>query len=335
MNHENTVVVPGGWGGIVSLTGDDTFTAPSSQLYMYSAASADAFKQDLGSLWAFRVTNKNGSAVTATDAFNHANDYLDISSGDTLSGEFIPVPDAIARGTSGNPQTELENWSNANNVFQFVRVEDIGYDPDSPRTVYFADTGSTRIAESATTGRLFRAGATAFPYYDTDGRVFKMVLNASDPKVVDSLQILAQGKLQLQEAPIPPSTTPVVTVIDAGVGLLNPDNVAVGHDTLMVQEDASTNPTDNDIWSHPLNGTSWTRVASVAAGQTTAETSGIVDASAWLGAGWWVFDVQAHTTQESFATNQFYTPPNGGTTIGPYTIRRENGQLLLLYIPGS
>jgi len=148
-------------------------------------------------------------------------------------------------------------------------------------------------------------------------------------------EILAQGKLQLQEAPIPPSTTPVVTVIDAGVGLLNPDNVAVGHDTLMVQEDASTNPTNNDIWSHPLAGNSWTRVATVAAGQNLAETSGIVDASAWLGAGWWIFDVQAHTTQHSFATNQFYTPPNGGATVGPYEVRRENGQLLLLYIPGS
>ena len=45
------------------------------------------------------------------------------------------------------PQTALENWSNANNVFQFVRVEDIAYDPDNPRVVYFADTGSTRLKE--------------------------------------------------------------------------------------------------------------------------------------------------------------------------------------------
>jgi hypothetical protein len=335
MNHENTVVVPGGWGSIVSLTSDDTFSAPSSQLYMYGASSAGAFKQDRGSLWAFRVTAKNGTSVDAADAFNGANDYLDIGSNDTLSGEFIPVPDAIARGTSGNPQTGLENWSNANNVFQFIRVEDIGYDPDSPRTVYFADTGSTRIAEDSSTGRLFRPAATAFPYYDTDGRIFKMVLNASDPTVVDSFQMLAQGKLQLEEAPVPPSTTPVITVLDQGVGLVQPDNVGVGHDTLMVQEDAGVTPTNNDIWSYPLDGSgSWTRVASVNSDQTLAETSGIVDASAWLGAGWWIFDVQAHTTQHTFAVNQSYSVPLDGT-IGPYTIRRENGQLLLLYIPGS
>jgi hypothetical protein len=330
MNHENTVVVPGGWGGIVALTGDDTFTAPSSQLYMYSASSAGAFKQDHGSLWAFRVTAKNGSPVTATNAANDANDYLDIDSDDTLSGEFIQVPEGIARGTTGNPQTALENWSNANNVFQFVRVEDIGYDPDSPRTVYFADTGSSRIKEDGS-GRLIRPADLVAnkPWYNTDGRIFKMVLSATDPKVVDSLVVLAQGRLTISEA------DGSTSVVDTGVGFVNPDNVAVGHRTLMVQEDASTSPTNNDIWSYPLAGGSWSKIASVAATQTAAETSGIVDASAWLGDGWWIFDVQAHTTQETFATNQFYTPPNGGTTVGPYTVRRENGQLLLLYIPGS
>ena len=330
MNHENTVVVPGGWSGIVSLTGDDTFSATSSQLYMYSASSAGAFKQDRGALWAFRVTAKNGSPVAPMDAANHANDYLDIDSDDTLSGEFTLVPEGIARGTSGNPQTALENWSIANNVFQFVRVEDIGYDPDSPRTVYFADTGSSRIKEDGT-GHLTRPADLAAnkPWYNTDGRIFKMVLNASNPKVVDSLNVLAQGRLTISEVD---GTT---TVVDAGVGFVNPDNVGISHNTLMVQEDASTNPTNNDIWSYPLAGGSWTRVASVAAGQNLAETSGIVDASAWLGEGWWVFDVQAHTTQQSFGTIQSYQPLNGDPPIGPYTVRRENGQLLLLYIPGS
>ena len=80
------------------------------------------------------------------------------------SGEFIAVPDAIARGTTADPpQTALENWSNANNVFQFVRVEDIAYDPDDPRVVYFADTGSTRLKEDPATGRLFRAAAADVP----------------------------------------------------------------------------------------------------------------------------------------------------------------------------
>src|SRR4029079_18026377 len=95
------------------------------------------------------------------------------------------------------------------------------------------------------------------PWFNTDGRVFKMVLNSSNPKLVDSLSVLAQGRLTVSEA------DGSTTTVDAGVGFLNPDNVAVGHDTLMVQEDASTSPTNNDIWSYPLGGGSWTRVATV------------------------------------------------------------------------
>jgi len=308
MNHENTLVVPGGWSGVVALTGDDTFTAPSSQLYLYSAASESAFKQDQGSLWAFRVTSKNTIAVDPALATNHANDYLDMTLGDTLTGEFIEVPADVARGThGGQPQADLEAWSNANNVFQFIRVEDIAYDPDSPRTVYFTDTGSTVQPDLA--NERMRSGGTA-----QNGRVFKMVLNPSNPKVVDSFTVLADGNT---------------------AGFTRPDNLAVGHDTLMMQEDASSNPTNNDIWSYALTGAGgpWTRVATVT--QSTAETSGIVDASEWLGDGWWIFDVQSHSTQKAFATDLFYTVPITGAVIGPYTSRRELGQLLLLYIPGS
>jgi len=327
VNHENTVVVPGGWSDVVALTGDDTFNAPSSQLYLYSASNPGAFKQDKGSLWAFRVTSRNGVPVTATDPFNDANDYLEIGA-DSLGGEFIPVPSDIARGThGGQPQADLEAWSNANNVFQFVRIEDIGYDPDSPRTVYFTDTGSSRIKEDGS-GRLIRPADLVAnkPWYNTDGRVFKMIMNAVDPTVVDSLRVLAQGRLTISEAD---GTT---TVVDAGVGFVNPDNLAVGHSTLMVQEDASSSPTLNDIWSFPIAGGSWTRVATVT--QAAAETSGIVDASQWLGDGWWVFDIQSHSTQQSFGTGS-YTVPITGVVISGFTIRRELGQLSLLYIPGS
>ena len=40
-NHENQVLVPGGWDHkLAFLSGDDTFSAPSSQLYMYLANNA-------------------------------------------------------------------------------------------------------------------------------------------------------------------------------------------------------------------------------------------------------------------------------------------------------
>jgi hypothetical protein len=341
-NHENTVFVPGGWDDLVALSGDDTFAAPASQLYMYTAANAGAVKQDKGDLWAFRVTATDDGPVTATDPQNNANDYLEIGAGDDWSGEFIPVPPGIAKGTedypdgSNNPpQDSLEAWSNANNVFQFVRIEDLGYDPDNPRVVYFADTGTTRLKESGTTGRLFRASSTAFPYYDSDGRIFRMVLSEDDPLVVDSFSFIAQGRLRLQEAGALPTDPPVITVLDAGVGFVNPDNIGVGHNSIMVQEDSSS---ANDMWQYSLGSGTWTRVASTTQ-VSTAETSGVVDASAWLGEGWWALDVQSHVNLANCVSGPFYwggpVYPLGPALNSEYFTRREDGQLLLIYLPGS
>ncbi|HXQ39246.1 MAG TPA: alkaline phosphatase PhoX, partial [Anaerolineales bacterium] len=191
MNHENTVIVPGGWNKIVAVTGDDTFSAPASQLYMYTANSGNDVLADKGALYAFRVTAKNSVAVDPADPFNGANDYGDIALGDVLQGQFIPVPRDVAVGD----QTALENWSNANNVFQFIRVEDIDYDKNNSHIIYFADTGEPRALDNnLVTGRLRRApSGTLGPY--PNGRIFKMEFNASDPTVVDNFSILIDADL--------------------------------------------------------------------------------------------------------------------------------------------
>ncbi|MEX2458447.1 MAG: hypothetical protein WD770_05630, partial [Actinomycetota bacterium] len=75
-NHENTVVVPGPWDEIVALSGDDTFSAPASQLYMYRGSEAGIWS-DNGQLWAFRVTATEAGPVDPGDPFNAANDYGD------------------------------------------------------------------------------------------------------------------------------------------------------------------------------------------------------------------------------------------------------------------
>ena len=311
-NHENQVIVPGGWNGILSLSGDDTFTFPStpkrpnlSQLYAFSSKNWKSFQKDQGTLMAFRVTGANGQAVDPADPMNGANDYFDISPGDDFTGEFIPVPADVARGdTADLPQDGLEDWSNANNVFQFVRVEDIAYDPDSPRTVYFADTGNSRLLDPGT-GRLYRASSGgAF----AGGRIFKMVMNANDPTVVDSFSVLLDA---------------------ASIGMRTPDNVAVSHDTLMVQEDTSS---FSKIWAYSLAASTWTHIATGTQGP--AETSGIVDVSRWFGDGWWALDVQSHENLPGEVPGQVYggPGPNNGVV---YTARRELGQLLLMYVPGS
>ena len=315
-NHENTVIVPGGWGGILALSGDDTFTSPStperpnfSQLYGFSSQNWKAFQKDEGALWAFRVSGTQAGPVDAEDPFNGANDSLDISVGEVFSGELIQVPEDVARGdTAALPQDALEDWSNAENVFQFVRVEDIAYDPDNPRTVYFADTGNSRITPSDATGRLWRPGVAGPTSVTSAGRVFKIVLNADDPTVVDSFSI----------------------VLEAGsIGMRSPDNLDVGHSSLMVQEDTSS---FSKIWMNPVGTNTWTHVAT--ATQQPAETSGIVAVSKWFGEGWWALTVQSHVNLPGAVPGVVYTGPGPANGV-VHTVRREDGQLLLMHVPGS
>jgi hypothetical protein len=331
-NHENTVIVPGGWRQTVSLSGDDTFTAPSSQIYLSTSSSPSALVNGRGTLWAFRVTGTDAGPVDPAEPQNNANDYLEIEPGDQWTGKFIRVPGDVARGrTAEPPQTALENWSNANNVFQFVRVEDMAYDPDNPRVVYFTDTGSTRLREDPATGRLFRPAADDVPYFNTDGRLFKMVFNEDNPRVVDELSIVAQGLLTEQLTNPAPPATPTLTVIDPGVGFRAPDNIDVGANSLMLQEDASS----AKIWRWDLAST-WTHVGTVThpTAPTAGESSGIIDMSTWLGPGWWALDVQSHVNKTLGPAGQTYVTPLGGPVL-TYQTRREDGQLLLMHVPGS
>jgi hypothetical protein len=306
LNHENTIVVPGGWRKTMALlTTDDTFSAPSSQLYLYLAKNDREVWRDQGHLWAFRVTAKNGFPVDPTDAFNGANDYLDLAAaGADFAGEFIPVPDHIADGTTGAaPQTDLEQWSNDNNVFQFIRLEDLATDVDNPRVVFLADTGADRVVPDPATGRMLRGPSGTVGQAD-NGSIFRMEFNRHDPTKVDSLRVLAQGD-------------------NSGganfVGFHAPDNMDTSVNSLMVQEDF-----DNArIWRYDLSGGTWSVVATVA--DPDGESSGIVDASEWFGPGSWLLDVQAHGTFVVTDT----------TSVPGVTLKREDGQLLLMTIPGS
>jgi hypothetical protein len=300
LNHENTIAVPG-YNQLVMLTTDDTFDAPSSQLYMYLANQESHVWQDKGSLWAFQATTDNGTHVNQTDPFNGANDYLDLAPGDEFSGKFIRVPKQIARGT----QDALEDWSNDHNVFQFIRLEDLAYDKNDPNVIYIADTGRTRIIPDDDTGRMQRGPGGTEGFAD-NGRIFKMVLNANNPKKVDSLTVLAQGDDD---------------GLDAFVAMRNPDNIDTSVNSLMVQEDTS----DAKIWQHELGTTNWNHVAT--ANETPWETSGIVDVSEWYGSGWWLVDVQGHGPA-------FYIDSDFDAVTG-VTSKLEAGQLLLMEIPGS
>jgi hypothetical protein len=326
LNHENTVFVPGGWDEIVAVTGDDTFNAPSSQLYMYAANSDKDVLADKGTLYAFRVTATNAGLVNPANPFNGANDYGDIVVGNDWKGEFIPVP----RNIAVSDQTALENWSNANNVFQFIRVEDLDYDKNNPRVVYFADTGEPRALPDAATGRLRRGpSGTQGPY--PNGRIFKMVFNADDPTIVDSFSILVNADLGGYN--------------NFGV-IHNPDNVGTSRNSLMITEDPGSHNNYNvgtpgaptgRVWQYDLAAGTLSVAAAVDQSADPAvrlgnwEASGVIDASAVFGPGAWLVNVQAHSI---FVETETRTVTVGAAS-GPVLFKREGGQLLLLRVPGS
>ncbi len=310
MNHENTMVVPGGWDEFALLTTDDTFSAPASQLYLYTAETESEI------VWAFQGTRKNGKKVKATDPHNGANDYGNIAVGDLLEGRFIAVPTKVAKGlTDLKPQDALESWSNAKNAFQFIRLEDLTYDRTNPRVVYMADTGEARaLPDEVGTGRLIRGpSGTQGPF--PNGRVFRMEFSPDDPRQVTSFTILLDN--------------------DSG-GYNNPnvmhqpDNMDASENSLMVQEDTGQAPPSR-IWRYEFATQEWTVVASVhdpfddpLVNEQNWESSGIVDVSEWFGDGEWLLDVQAH---DRFIKSE--VDPNG------VLLKQEDGQLLLMFLPGT
>jgi hypothetical protein len=332
-NHENSVGVPG-YGYPVVLSGDDTFDAPASQLYLYKAASGAAVWNDEGALYAFKSDNP---AI---------NDYGDLSTASpTVTGQFIEVPREIATGKDADdgsevtsadfgyptpaaagvaampdgPQWVLEHWSNINNVFQFIRIEDIAYDRTNGRTVYFADTGEPRAIPDATTTRLRRGPAgTRGPY--PNGRLFKLELGAN-PLLGARLSIL-------------PGANYDDLGYDNPAAPHQPDNVESTATGLFFQEDPGSHnaqpllpaATNARIWRYDLT----TRVSTVVAevdqsmspvvNRGTWESSGIVDVSSVFGPGAFLVDVQAHQ----------WDMPAGAGNDPPAVPQRERGQLLLI-----
>jgi hypothetical protein len=372
-NHENSVAMPG-YGHPVVFSGDDTFTSgpltgvaslgssvpAQSQLYSYMAPSTDALMGDEGDLWAF-VSDTPG-----------VRNYYDVTpgSGQVVTGHFIRVPKDIATGlnpdgselkaadkgypsppTNGSWQTDLrsvtpvgidgpqwvlEYWSDINNVFQFVRVEDIAYDkrPGMGNVVYIVDSGRGRTAAQSLDTPNFRS---------TNGRVWKMVLDPSDPTKVTSLTVFAEG-----------DDNPVKTLGE----IHQPDNIETTPNGLLITEDpgssqqfaagdTAANATTARLWHVPIGNPANAEVVAkvnqsadggptdvdgrAAGNQGAWESTGIVDASKAFGPDMFLINVQAHTLWVEKAPGD----DNNGDGQPDFTYKREGGQLALLRIPGG
>jgi hypothetical protein len=373
-NHENSVAIPG-YGHPVVVSGDDTFTSgpltgappvrptvPSqSQLYSYIAPSTDSLMADEGDLWAF-VSDTPG-----------VKNYYDVApnSGTVVTGHFIKVPKDIATGRKPDgselkaadkgyplppadgswqtdlrsttavgidgPQWVLEHWSDINNVFQFVRVEDIAYDkrPGMGNVVYIVDSGRGRTA----------AQSLDTPFRSTNGRVWKMVLDPNDPTKVTSLTVFVEG-----------DDNPVKTLNE----IHQPDNIESTPNGLLITEDpgssqqfpvGSTDPaaTTARLWHVPIGNPAGADVVakvnqSADGGSTDVdgrapsnqgawESTGIVDASKAFGPDMFLINVQAHTLWVEKAPGEdTFIDANADPD---FTYKREGGQLLLIRIPGG
>jgi hypothetical protein len=230
------------------------------------------------------------------------------------------------------PQWVLEYWSDINNVFQFVRVEDIAYDkrPGQGNVVYIVDSGRGRTAAQSLDTPNFRS---------TNGRVWRMELDPSNPTIVTSLTVFVEG-----------DDNPVKTFNEVH----QPDNIESTPTGILLTEDpgssqqfpvGSTDPsaTTARLWYVPFSGTpavvamvdqsadgGATDVDGRPLGNLGAwETSGIVDASEAFGPGAFLITVQAHSLWVEKAPGEDNFAPAGPD----FTYKREGGQLLLIRLP--
>lgn len=278
--HENAVAVP--FRGKVVLIGTDD-TNGASELYMYVGNTEADVLNGTGRLY----------VLTSATAGNAGN----LKVGETYPGTWVEVPGAAAL-SSGQLQAAVSGLG----AFPFVRLEDADYDhrPGAAPAIYFVDTGSQSTLCN---------GVACDPY----GSIYRLEFDRRDPTAPVRFRLLARSQ-------------------GAQAGWSAPDNIAAGTRSLMVQEDPANSTFAGQrapqVWQFGFNGrgalTGGRAVAELEnptcddlAG-TCWESSGIIDASAWFGAGAWLFDVQAHTL------------PAPGANLP-----RESGQLLLLRLPGS
>jgi hypothetical protein len=246
----------------------------------------------------------------------------------------------VPTGLDG-PQWVLEYWSQLNNVFRFVRVEDIAYDkrPGMGNVAYIVDSGRG-TAGSPQAGR------------STNGRVWRMEFDPTDPTVVTSLSIFVEGDdnpvKTLNEVHQPDNiestTSGILLTEDPGssqqfpVGSTDPAATtarlmwvpfvgnAAGAPQTVVKVNQSADEGDTDVDPNPA-----------AANWGAWESSGIVDASEAFGPGYFLIDVQAASLWVEMAPGDDNFGPlsvPGPDGIPDFTFKRAGGQLLLIYIPG-
>lgn len=277
-SHENLTAVP--YRNKVVVFGTDD-TSGASELYMYVGATEADVINGTGKLYVFK-----GRSVIRSG---------DLKAGERVVGDWVEVPNAAALSSSA-----LQSTVNSLGAFAFIRLEDSDYDhrPGARPALYFVDTGAPVLCNGTPC--------------DAFGSIYRLDVNTSDPAGPAHLTLLARSQ-------------------GAQSGWSSPDNIAAGPRSLMVNEDPANSTFAGQrapqIWQFRYTTRGLTEGRAVAeltnphcddVAGTCWESTGIIDASAWLGEGAWLFNVQAHTL------------PSAGANLP-----KEGGQLLSLRIRGS
>ena len=314
-SHENTIGVPGFDGKVVVMGFDDT--AGASELYMYVANNEQDVLAGNGKLYVLKT-----DALTAGGTRLHSGN---LAEGQPVDAYFVEIADpADLAAAPTTRSTRLQNKVDALQAMPFVRIEDGDYDKNSlgSPAIYFVDTGSETV-----TGRT-QVNASCGGPCDRAGSLYRVDWNSQDPLGGVRVQLVKRSQ-------------------GAATGWASPDNIATTRKSIMIMEDPAYSGFDGSrppaIWNSRFIGGGKevgeaTKVVEVtqeqlvpgAAGKCVDalgqcwETSGIISTADWLGAGTWLFDVQAHTLP-------FNVTKNGVTSH--YV--NESGQLLYLRLPGS
>ncbi len=235
-----------------------------------------------------------------------------IGSGQVAKGVAIPFG-LVALGSNGDV-TALDAAAQqadvtAKQITTFSRVEDGAWDPSAPADFYFVTTDRFDTAKNGGSGaatatvgrsRLWRLRFTDISAPEAGGTVTMLIDGSEDPgpQMMDNLAIDKRGRIIIQE--------------DTGNQLASARiwlySIASGALIELLKHDPAR-------FGDRVAGTTTAATAPFTADE---ESSGVIDASDLLGAGWFLLDVLAHGT---------------GSVVDAELI--ERGQLLAVKIPDS
>ena len=253
----------------------------------------------------------------------------------TLPGEWLQVPKALALGD----EQELEKWVQANNAFDFARIEDGVTSTTAPGVFYFSVTGANGPKDDPDLygnryGRFYQMTFDN-PLNPLDGGGITVKLAAQNlndgPINPDNVDMNRQGQIMIQEninrewrgkapfdwSPVNPS---------GGEGRIWQYDPVTGALSIVAQ--ISQLPSEPVWYQRPAGcgGDGAEPCVNPSPGGTW-ESSGITDVSAIYGQGAWLFDVQANTLDN----DEVYQLITGNPGPAPDSFKvYDGGQLLLL-----